>query len=122
RKPPERKRKPLERKREPLKSGSRGRSGSADGAGEFLSWPLARCVRDRRRLAEAPLEAAQSVAQGARVVVADLGGTGSHEPGECGDELARLIQIGEVRCPLGLRVFGQAALDCGGAHQMDSGR
>src|SRR5699024_4820174 len=96
-----------------------GRAGSADGAGELLSGALSGLVRDFRGLAEGQLQAAQSIAQRAGVVVADHGGGAGDESGECGDELAGLVEVFEVGAGALGGVLGQAALDGGGGHEVD---
>src|SRR5699024_9529236 len=70
-------------------------------------------------LAEGQLQTAQPIAQRAGVVVADHGGGAGDESGECGDELAGLVEVLEVGAGALGGVLGQAAFDGGGGHEMD---
>src|SRR5699024_7543515 len=92
---------------------------SADGAGELLSGAFARCIGQLRGLAEGQLQTAQPIAQRAGVVVADYGGGAGDESGECGDELAGLVEVLEVGAGGLGGVLGQAGLDGGGGHEVD---
>lgn len=66
---------------------------SGDGAGEGLARPVAGGVGEGAGLAERELDRPQPVAQGAGVLVAEVGRRGGDQGGEGGDELAGLVEV-----------------------------
>src|SRR5690606_21029089 len=91
---------------------------SGDPAGVLLARRFARLVGEGQGLREGELKGAQTVAQRAGVLVADLGGGGGDQAREGGDQLPRL---GEVPVLPGLLVLGEAHLHRRGAHQVHAG-
>lgn len=99
------------------RTGSLG-SSSAHGAGELLAGPLAGSILDRRCFTEGQLQAAQTIAQWASVMVADHCGRTGDKTGKCGDELAGLIKVLQLCGRLTIGIFGQTTFDCGSGHQV----
>ena len=87
-------------------------------AGELFARALARFVLDEGRFAECELQRAQSVAQRSCVLGTDLRRCGDDQAGQCGDQLAGLVEVFQF---FGVVACGKAALDGGGAHQVDGG-
>lgn len=90
---------------------------SVDGAGPLLSRALARFVWDPGLFAEGQLQRPQAIAQRSRVGRTDLRCSGSHQPGQRGDDFARLIQVFQL---VGVVALCQPGLHRGGTHQVHS--
>ena len=90
----------------------------ADWAGPLFAGALAWLVWDQRGFAECELEGTEAVADGCGVLGSDLWGACGHEPCECRDQFAGLVEVFQL---FGVRAFGEADLDCGCGHEVNGG-